>query len=62
MSGYKPGYSEARSPYYAAGKADGENDAAALAAKKDPAGPDPAKESSVMYMRGYRAGLGGGEG
>lgn len=62
MSGYKPGYSEAHSPNYKAGKADGENDAAALAAKKDPAGPDPAKAGSVMYMRGYNAGLSGGEG
>ena len=60
MSGYKPGYSEARSPFYQAGKADGQADAAQLAAKKDPAGPDPEKSGSAMYMRGYRDGLGGG--
>ena len=60
MSGYKPGYSEARSPYYAAGKADGMADAAAVAAGKDPAGPDAEKSGSAMYMRGYRDGLGGG--
>ena len=60
MSGYKSGYSESHSPYYKAGMEDGQADAAAVAAKKDPAGPDEAKAGSAMYMRGYRDGLGGG--
>ena len=60
MSGYKPGYSEAKSPFYKAGQADGEADAGMVAAGKDPAGPDPEKAGSAMYMRGYRDGLGGG--
>lgn len=59
MSGYKAGYSEPRSPFYADGRADGEADAAMVAADKDPAGMDPAKSWSVMYRRGYQDGLGG---
>ena len=47
MSGYRQGYSEQHSPYYAAGRADG-------AAGKP---PDPAKKASGMYRRGYVIGI-----
>jgi hypothetical protein len=53
MSGYKAGYSETHSPYYDAGYADGQADAP----REKRNGPDPAKASSAMYMRGYQAGL-----
>ena len=56
MSGYKPGYSEPRSPFYAEGLADGLADAERKAKKEQPVGPSPDKSWSAMYRRGYQAG------
>ena len=58
-SGYRPGYSEQHSPFWSAGRADAEADAARVANGEDPQGMDPAKAWSVMYQRGYGA-IGGG--
>ena len=43
------------SPFYAAGVADRQRDAALEADGKEPAGPDPEREWSWMYKRGYGA-------
>ena len=56
MSGYTAGYSESHSPFYQAGLEDGLADAP----REKKLGPDPEKAWSVMYMRGYGDGLGGG--
>jgi hypothetical protein len=59
VSGYKPGISETRSPYYAAGYADGQADVSRIAEGKDTLGMDPKKRWSAMYLRGYADGMGG---
>jgi len=59
--GYRPGYSEQHSPFWTAGRADAEADAARVANGEDPQGMDPAKAWSVMYQRGYGAIGAGGE-
>jgi len=61
MSGYRAGYSERHSPYYDAGKADGEADAARAANGDDVEGMDAERERSAMYRRGYADGLAGSE-
>ena len=55
MSGYKPGYSEEHSPWYADGKHDANLDAqlVSLCPPWPPNGPNPAKVRSGMYRRGY---------
>ena len=58
MSGYKPGYSESRSPFYAEGLADGLADNERKARKEHPIGPSPDKSWSAMYLRGYRDAIG----
>ena len=59
MSGYKAGYSEQHSPFYAAGLADGTADAT-RENDDDKQGMDAEKASSAMYRRGYSDGLNGG--
>lgn len=46
---------EANSPFFAAGCADGERDTALMSAcpGNPPLGPDPEKSESWMYKRGY---------
>jgi hypothetical protein len=51
--GYRPGYSEAHSPFWAAGMADREADEARAADGKERLGMDPEKSWSAMYRRGY---------
>jgi hypothetical protein len=58
MSGYRPGYSEQHSPFYAAGLADGIADAT-RENDDDKQGMDAEKASSAMYRRGYGDGLNG---
>lgn len=59
MSNYKSGYSEARSPAYAQGFADGAADNERQADGKDPLGPNPPDPAyPVMYMKGYQAARG----
>ena len=58
--GYRPGYSEAHSPNYAAGHADGTQDKRRIEAGKEPMGPTPLNPAyPVMYNRGYQDGLNG---
>jgi len=56
MAGYRPGYSEAHSPTYRDGLADGRADAelASLCPPGYPAHYDPV---GVMYERGYELGF-----
>lgn len=46
---------EHNSPFYAAGCADGERDSALMSTcpGQPPVGPDPGKDWSAMYLRGY---------
>jgi|HubBroStandDraft_6_1064221.scaffolds.fasta_scaffold3095000_2 hypothetical protein len=55
MSGYKPGYSEAHSPMYQQGLADGEADS--TREPEDKLGMDAQLAGSAMYRRGYQDGL-----
>jgi hypothetical protein len=57
--GYRPGYSEKHSPFYTAGLADGQADAARERAE-DRQGMDADRSWSAMYRRGYADGLGSG--
>ena len=54
MSGYREGYSEAHSPMYVQGLADGEADSARE--PEDRLGMDAACAWSAMYRRGYQDG------
>lgn len=57
MSGYKSGYSEEHSPYYAAGVEDAQRDAMLVSTcpPSPPVGPDLDKTYSTMYLRGYES-------